>query len=311
MTETMHGYATDPSAPTGVALKELPVPQPGPHDVLVDVAAFGVNRGELSLIQQRPDGWTPGQDLAGTVAVPSADGTGPPAGSRVVGIADQGGWSERAVVPSHRVAVLPDDVSFAEAAALPVAGLTALRTLRTGGPLLGRRVLVTGASGGVGTFAVQLAVAAGAIVTGQVSGPSRAGVVTALGAAEVITEIGPDAGPFDLVVEAVGGQVLTAAVRRLGVGGTATAFGFASGERSDLAFFDFATGAPNAKLQGFFIYRTGEETFGEDLALLAGMVADGPLDPQIGIPQPWSQLPEALAAFRDRKITGKLVLVRD
>ena len=122
-------------------------------------------------------------------------------------------------IPSHRAAALPDSVSFTEAAPLPVAGLTALRALRTGGPLLGSRVLVTGASGGVGTFAVQLARIAGAVVTAQVSGPARSAAVSALGASEVITEIGAEAGPFQLVLDGVGGQVLTAAVRRLARGG--------------------------------------------------------------------------------------------
>jgi NADPH:quinone reductase len=307
----MLGYVTDPSADAGIARRELPDPQPGPAEVLVEVAAYAINRGELSLIQQRPDGWAPGQDLAGVVAAAAADGTGPAVGRRVVGIADGGGWSERAVVPSHRIAVLPEAVTFAQAAALPVAGLTALRALRTGGALLGRRVLVTGASGGVGTFAVQLARAAGALVTAHVSGPRRAEAVTRLGAHEVLTEIGADAGPFDLVVDGVGGQVLTAAVRRLAPGGLATAYGVASGQRSDLAFYDFAGGAPGARLEGFFVYKTGEQTFGEDLALLAALVADGTLEPQVSTGLDWAQTAEAVTALRERRATGKLVLIRD
>lgn len=306
----MLGYVTDPSAPDGITRRELPEPQPGSHDVLVDVAAYAVNRGELSLIEQRPDGWAPGQDVAGVVAVRAADGTGPEVGTRVVGLADGGGWSERVPVPSHRVAPLPASVSFAQAASLPVAGLTALRALRTGGALLGRRVLVTGASGGVGSFAVQLARMAGAIVTAHVSGESRVETVRALGAADVITSIGAGAGPFDLVLDGVGGHVLTAAVRRLAVGGVVTAYGVASGERSDIAFYDFAAGAPGAYLQGFFVYRTGEETFGEDLGLLAGLVAAGTLDPQIGTPSDWSQTADAVGKLRRRESMGKQVLVR-
>jgi NADPH:quinone reductase len=214
----MLGYLTDPSAAGGLAVRDLPEPQRGTHDVVIEVAAYAINRGELSLLTQRPDAWTPGQDVAGVVHAAAADGSGPAAGTRVVGLADQGGWSERVAIPSHRVAPLPDQVSFAQAAALPVAGLTALRALRTGGPLLGRRVLVTGASGGVGSFAVQLARAAGAHVTAHVSGPSRVDQVRALGAAEVVTAIGSDSGPFDLVLDGVGGSVLTDAVRRSATG---------------------------------------------------------------------------------------------
>ena len=306
----MLGYVTDPAAPAGIIRRELPEPQPGEHDVVVEVAAYAVNRGELALIEGRSDGWNPGQDVAGVITVAAVDGTGPPVGTRVVGIADQGGWSERVAIPSHRVAALPDSVSFPEAAPLPVAGLTALRALRTGGSLLGRRVLITGASGGVGTFAVQLARIAGAVVTAQVSGPARVAGVSALGA-EVITEIGADAGPFNLVLEAVGGEVLTAAVRRLARGGVVTAYGVASGQRSDIAFYDFAAAAPGGRLEGFFVYSTGEETFGQDLALLALLVAEGKLAPQIGAPRNWSATPDMVLALRRREIAGKAVLVRD
>lgn len=306
----MRGYITDPSTTGGLAVRDLPEPSPGAHDVVVEVAAYAVNRGELSLLTQRPDGWTPGQDVAGVVRVAADDGSGPAAGTRVVALADQGGWSERVAVPSHRVAPLPDRVSFEQAAALPVAGLTALRALRTGGPLLGRRVLVTGASGGVGSFAVQLARAAGAEVTAHVSGPSRVEQVRALGPASVVTEVGPDSGPFELVLDAVGGQVLVDAVHRLAPGGNVTAFGLASGERSELAFFDFAGAAPGGRLQGFFIYRTGEETFGDDLATLAGLVAEGRLEPQLGVVRDWSETPAAVDLLRGRQATGKVVLTR-
>src|SRR5207245_2791439 len=100
-------------------------------------------------------------------------GTGPPVGSRVVGMVDQAGWAEQVAVPASRIAVLPDSVSFAAAATLPVAGLTALRALRLGGMLLGRRVLVTGASGGVGHLAVQMAARSGAQVTAVIRNPQR------------------------------------------------------------------------------------------------------------------------------------------
>jgi NADPH2:quinone reductase len=145
--------------------------------------------------------------------VAAAEGSGPPVGTRVVFLANWGSWSELVAVPTHRVAPIPDDVSFAQAAALPVAGLTALRALRSGGPVLHRRVLVTvtGASGGIGHFAVQLAQAAGGRVTALVSGLHRIDVIRELGIED--TEVG--GGPFDLVVDGVGGQVLVEAVEAL------------------------------------------------------------------------------------------------
>jgi NADPH:quinone reductase len=303
------GHITDPRADGGVDRRELPDPEPGYHELLVDVRAYAANRGELSLLEERPEGWLPGQDLAGIVRRAAADGSGPPEEARVVGIADGGAWSELATVPTHRVAELPDNVLFAHAAALPVAGLTSLRALRTGGPLLGRKVLITGATGGVGSFAVQLAVAAGAHVTALVSRPERAKAAQALGAHETLTALKEDSGPFDLVLEGVGGQVLADAIQHLAQEGTVAAYGVAGGrERTPLAFWDFAAGGGRlGRLIGFFVYATGEETFGEDLGVLAGMVADGRLRVQAEV-RDWSETRAALQDFRDRKLTGKLVL---
>jgi NADPH2:quinone reductase len=305
----MLGYVTDPGAPAGLDRRELPDPEPGPHDVLVDVRAYAINRGELNLLEQRADGWQPGQDLAGVVARAAADGTGPLAGTRVVGAADGGGWAERAIVPSHRVAALPDDVAFADAAALPVAGLTALRALREGGDLLGRRVLVTGATGGVGSFAVQLAVAGGAHVTALVSGEARADAARALGAHAVVTALDEDAGRFDTVLDGVGGTVLRDAIHRLRSRGTVVAYGVAGGrEPTPLAFYDFAGAPALGRLVGFFIYATGEETFGTDLVALAGMLADGRLRVDRAATRDWSETREALDDLRERRVTGKVVL---
>lgn len=304
----MLGHITDPSAPQGLARRELPEPEPGDHDVVIGVAAYAVNRGELTLLANRPDGWMPGQDVSGVVVRAAADGTGPTEGTRVVGVADQGAWSERVAVPSHRISQIPDDVSFAQAAALPVAGLTALRALRIGGSLLGRSVLVTGASGGVGSFAVQLAAAAGARVTALVSGPHRIPDVEGLGAAEVVTALDERTGPFDVAVDGVGGPVLTDVIHRMAPGGTVLAYGVAGGEpKSSLAFFDFGT-APLTKLVGFFVYATGEETFGDDLGVLAGLVATGRLDPKLGVVRDWADTVDAVDALRQRKAAGKVVL---
>ena len=306
----MLGYITDPAAPGGLVRRDLPEPVPGEHDVVIDVSAYAVNRGELMLLQRRPDGWSPGQDVAGVVAAAAADGTGPEVGTRVVGLADGAGWSERVPVPSHRVATLPEQVSYAAAAALPVAGLTALRALRTGGSLLGKQVLVTGATGGVGSFAVQLARIAGARVTAHVSGDARVDEARTLGPDDVVTSVDEDTGPFDFVLDGVGGTVLTDAIRRLASGGIATAYGLAGGEQSKLAFFDFSAAAPTGHLQGFFIYRTGEQTFGADLAVLADLVADGRLEPSLGVVRHWSETVDAVDSLRRRQVTGKVVLTR-
>ena len=203
--------------------------------------------------------------------------------------------------------IIKTQQGYKQAAALPVAGLTALRTLRTGGPLLGRRVLVTGASGGVGSFAVQLARIAGAKVTALVSGENRVAAAAALGASQVVTELSDDVGPFELAVDGVGGDVLVQAVHRLAPGGTLTAYGVAGGGTSTLAFYDFA---PLSRMLAFFIYRTGEETFGEDLRVLAELVAARQLDPRLGLVRDWTDTAAAVDALRKRSVTGKVVLSR-
>ena len=128
------------------------------------------------------------------------DGSGPPACSRVVALTDEFGWAQRIAVPGHRMAVLPDNVGFSQAATLPVAGLTALRTLRHGAPLLGKRVLITGSAGGVGTMAVQLAARSGARVTAVVGRAERAAGLKELGALEVIQGIDSAQGRFGLIL---------------------------------------------------------------------------------------------------------------
>jgi len=115
----------------------VPEPQLAPDQALIAVRAFSLNRGELRSVVNNGEGWIPGQDMSGVVLQQAADGSGPPAGSRVVGLMDEFAWAERAAVNTHRLAILPEQVSFAQAATLPVAGLTALRTLRHGGPLVG------------------------------------------------------------------------------------------------------------------------------------------------------------------------------
>src|SRR5579862_8631132 len=108
----MLGHITDPKAEAGLDLREVPEPSPGPSDVVVEVHAYAMNRGEMNLLQQRANGWQPGQDVGGVIVQTAGDGSGPAVGTRVVAIADQGGWSQRVTIPSHRVAPIPESVSF-------------------------------------------------------------------------------------------------------------------------------------------------------------------------------------------------------
>lgn len=304
----MLGVVNTPDGPAPVELRDLPEPQPAPNQALVAVRAFSLNRGELRSFRNNLEGWVPGQDVAGEVLQAAADGSGPPVGSRIVALMDEGGWAERIAVPTHRTAVLRDAVSYAAAATLPVAGLTALRTLRHGAPLLGRRVLVTGAAGGVGHLAVQLAARSGAHVTAVVGSPARGSGLDELGAAEVVVGIEAARGRFALVLESAGGASLTAALRLVEPNGAVVLFGNSSAEHSTIAFADFRT-AQNARLQSFFYFTSGpEEQFAPDLALLVSLIADGALRPVIGLERSWRELAGVANALRDRRVAGKAVL---
>lgn len=301
----MLGYETYPEARGGLRIVEnLPRPVPGTHDVVVEVRAFSINRGELALITSRSNGWRPGQDVSGVISAVGPDVTEFEVGDRVVAVADGGGWSEQVAVPEMYVASLPDEVSFSDAAALPIAGLTALRALRNGGSLLGRRVLVTGATGAVGGFAIQLARAAGATVTAQVSAPERERQVRELGAHHVVTNLN-GSGPFELACDGVGGEVLTAIASELVPEGVAVSYG-TSGGQAKLGLLDFAK-SPNAKVI-FLFHSRPEEQKGNDLAILAEKVAHGSIRPLIGRRSDWNELPDALSALKERRVRGKAVL---
>lgn len=306
----MLAVVNTPGGPQPVAIRDVPEPQPKSNEALVAVHAFSLNRGELRLFQVRPEGWRPGQDIAGVVIRAAADGSGPPAGARIVALCDWEGWAERAAVPAHRIAPIADNVAFAAAAALPVAGLTALRTLRHGAPLLGKRVLITGAAGGVGNLAVQLAARSGARVTAVVGGPERAPVLDGLGAAEIVTNIENAEGRFALILEAAGGASLKTAIRLIDAKSTIVVFGNSSGEPTEIDFREFGD-HQNARIQAFHYFTSEpEERFGPDLALLASLVADGSLRPRIA-EHSWRELPQVGALLRGRQIPGKAVFLID
>jgi NADPH:quinone reductase len=292
-----------------VDMAEVPEPIPAVNETLIDVGAMAINRGELRLLSIRDQGWRPGQDIAGTVAAAAADGSGPPPGTRVVAWPEQAGWAERVAVPTSHVAVLDDEVALTGAATLPVAGMTALRALRIGGDLSGRRVLVTGGAGGVGRFAVEIAAGWGAHVTAVASGTDRSEGLEALGATDVVDDIEASEGDYDLILESSGGKSLEAAVKLIAPAGTVVVFGNSANEESRISFGDFR-GRPGARIEAFFVYESGEPpAFGDDLQLLADMVAADRLHPQVGLELPWSEANEAFRALGAREVNGKAVLL--
>jgi NADPH2:quinone reductase len=308
----MRALVARPSAPHGLELAEVGPPEPASDEVLVEVAAVSLNRGEVRRLPRRAEGSVPGWDVAGVVARAATDGSGPPAGERVVGLVDAGAWAELAAVRTSRLATLPDGVSFEAAATLPVAGLTAVRALDVAAPVLGRSVLVTGAAGGVGRMAVQLAHLAGARVTGVVGSSERGEGLAALGADEMITELAPEGEPFDAVLESVGGASLAAALQRVARRGIVVSFGNSSGAPTTFdagAFYNRS----GARLYGLRVFdelkRHGSGT--RDLRFLTEALAAGRLDPQIGMTTSWREPGPALDALVQRRVRGKAVLTID
>src|SRR5215470_1630451 len=216
----------DPAAPGRLVIASVPDPAPDRGEAIVRVRAISLNRGEVRRSGMAAAGWRPGWDLAGEVERAAADGSGPRAGARVVGMLGEGAWAGRVAVPTHALAELPEKVTFSQAATLPVAGLTALYALEKGGLLVGRRVLVTGATGGVGDFAVQLARLGGAHVTASARRADQSATVRQLGAHEVVVgdEI-PATPKYDLVIESVGGRTLGTALAALERGGVFVTLG--------------------------------------------------------------------------------------
>jgi NADPH2:quinone reductase len=212
-------------------------------------------------------------------------------------------------VPTHALAELPEKVTFSQAATFPVAGLTALHALAKNGTILGKRVLVTGATGGVGDFAVQLARLGGAHVTASARRADQAPALRQLGAHDVTVGDEIPASPrYDLVIESVGGRTLGSALAALERGGVCVTLGVsAASEVTFDARTFFATG--RTQLYGFYLFtELGNEPASIGLRRLADLVAAGQLAPHISVERPWSEIAQVAADLIARTYPGKAVL---
>jgi NADPH2:quinone reductase len=302
----------DPEAPGRLVIKPVADPVPDRAEAIVRLKALSLNRGEVRRAGMAASGWRPGWDLAGTVERAAADGSGPREGTRVVGMLGEGAWAERVAVPTHALAELPAKVTFSQAATFPVAGLTALYALAKRGPLLARRVLVTGATGGVGDFAVQLARLGGAHVTASVRRAEQGAMVRQAGAHEVVVgdEI-PATPKHDLVIESVGGRTLGTALAALDRGGVCVTLGVSA---SAEVTFDTRTFFVSGRttLYGFYLFvELGNEPAGEGLRRLAGLVAAGQVAPRISLERPWTDVGQVAQDLMARRFPGKAVLTLD
>jgi NADPH:quinone reductase-like Zn-dependent oxidoreductase len=308
----MKALITTGSNGPGLGFGDVDEPVPASDEALVALTATSLNRGEVRHLAEEEPGTTLGWDVVGTVVTPAANGSGPAVGRRVVGIVDTGGWAERVAVPVHALAEIPTGVSDAAAAVLPIAGLTAWRALELGGLLVESRVLVTGGSGGVGRLAIQLAAIAGAKVTAVVGRPERRAGLVQLGAAEVVVGIDNAAGPFDLILESVGGGSMRTASELLAPEGALVSYGRSSGEDAALDPYWFG-GHSGARIEGLLVFtevhrrRLGTPQLERMLALIAA----GRLDPQVSRTGSWRDPMPMVQALLDRQVDGKAVLLVD
>src|SRR5262245_19661636 len=284
-------------------LRQVPEPSPGPRQLVIEVRHISLNRGDLNDARSGrvPPGAVLGSDVAGVVIQAASDGTGPPVGSRVVALAN-GGFAQRIAVDADSVAAVPPTVDLAQAAALPVAGLAALRSLRACGSVLAKRVLITGASGGVGSYGIQLAARTGAHVIASVGSAGRCHGLREDGAAEVVIGLNGIEEPVDAILDTVGGPQMVEAWALLAPGGSLQSIGWTSGQPA--VFPAYTTIGPPKTLSSYLTYGA----VGIDLKTLVDLVAAGDLVVKVGWRESWDLVFEAVRQMRDRKMSGKAVL---
>ena len=319
----------DYGTPELLRLEEIPAPEIGDDDVLVRVHAAGVDAGVWHFVAglpylarlmgsgvRRPKSPVRGIDVAGTVESVGAHVTGFRPGDEVFGSCDAirgGAFAEYASVPAGRLAPKPATISFEQAAAVPVSACTALQAVRDkGGVKPGQRVLVTGAGGGVGTFAVQIAKAFGAEVTG-VCGAARVDVVGAIGADHVIDHGRADftdgTRRYDVIVDIAGRLPLRRLRRALEPHGILVIVGGEGGNRWTGGFGRQTIRAPLLSL--FASQKLGPlvaKVDHDDLEALRDLIEAGKVTPAIDRTFALDQAADAVRYLHEGRARGKVVI---
>lgn len=304
----------DEADPNRLAVRPAKLAPAAPGEATIRVTTISLNRGEVKrAMTTMATGDRPGWDFAGIVEEAARQGGGPQVGARVVGVLPSGAWAERVCAPISFLAALPDGVTDAQAATLPVAGLTALHALRKGGLLLGRKVLIDGASGGVGHFAVQLAAASGARVYAHIRRDELRSTIAEWCTGDVVVgptlEVARAFAPFHLILDSVGGSALGAALTMLHSGGTCVTFGVS--EASSVTFDSAAFFRPSGgTLYGMVLFdeMAKSESAATGLALLADLTDKRMLQPRVEVEAPWTEIAAVARQLLDRSFSGKAVL---
>jgi NADPH2:quinone reductase len=309
-------------------VKDLPSPVPGKGEVLIDVHAIGVNFPDSLMVQglyqtKPPRPFTPGRDAAGVVSAVGEGVTNFKPGDRVTSLVTYGAYAEQCIAPAVRCFALPDDVDFVTAAGMTTVYLTAWVALMERGLYKeGEKVLVLGASGGVGLSAVQIAKAHGALVVGADITEEKRQVAKDNGADAVIDISGDDlkeslrAQVFaatdgygvDIVLDPIGGDVFTAALRAMAFSGRIVCIGFVAGiPVARPNYFN----VKNLTMAGLALDQHFEhkpEVIKAAAADIFDMYAKGKIKPQITATYDLAEYGTALAQFAAKKSVGKMVM---
>lgn len=302
-----------------VTVTEVADPEPGVGELLVRVRGAGLNAADLLQVAgfyPAPPGVPadiPGLELAGEVAAVGPGVSAFAVGDRVMAVVAGGGQAELAVVHERTAIPVPPSVPWEQAGGFPEAFTTAHDALFTqAGLSMGEHVLVHGAAGGVGTAAVQLAVAAGCRVTATVRNPDRRADVAALGATVCAPDDFEDRGPFDVVLELVGASNLAANVRALAMGGRIAVIGVGGGgSKGELDLL--ALMGKRARIHGSTLRARPLEQKADAAARLARAalpaLADGRLSVPIEATYPLADAAAAYDRFRAGAKFGKIVVL--
>lgn len=308
----MRAVIADPSVPGNLRIAEVADPTPDSTEALIRVSAFSVNRGEVKRAEVAEAGQPIGWDTMGVVERPAGDGSGPPAGTRVVGFSKRmQGWAELVALPTRDLAAVPDGVSDADASTLPVAGLTALYALERCPRLLANRVLITGASGGVGYFACQLGTLMGADVVSVLRRADHRDMVEGTGARVMIASSPEEIaalGRFHVIIDGVGGEQFGRLVSLLEPGGRAVVYGVSAGADTTLGLRDLMfTG--DGRIDGFHLYRESEvESCTLGLTRLLSLLESGRIRTVVSQVSDWGEVASVASGLISRDYPGKAVL---
>ena len=297
-----------------VTLTSGPLRTPNSNEAIVNISTISLNRGELRRAQSASDGKLQiGWDFVGTLDKPAVDGTGPPTGTRVVGFSPRmEGWAEQISIATSYIAPIPSSVSNAQAATTPVAGLTALHSVDAGIGILGRKALITGATGGVGMFALQLAALAGALPYAQIRRLDQKSFIRTLGEFPVIVTADGDAlaehGQFRLIIDGISGSILKKAIEGLGPDGMCVCYGVTDTPEVPIDIGMFMR-IGLAQIMGFHLYAKSETSPpSENLPRLLTLVENGSLNCVIERETSWDEINRVAEDLIDRNFLGKAVL---